>query len=511
MNSKPYKFIFALLSFSLIVVLLLQGFWIKNFYSQQVDEFNRSVYQTLSEISDKLNERENINFIKESAFPKTKITKNGQSVKVIVSASSSNHSPIKDVDILRELQMDTAFGENQQVIISDSIVRINNNHQTIVVNKTTSKSLPKKEDLNKLLDKMLTEIKTIDVSPIEDIHSDSLNRLIKTQLESKGLFIPFDFQLKKEDKNTDVIIAQSNNFNKDKKSYKSNLSNNRIFSDHNYLYVQFPKEAEFLFLRMKNILLLSIAFSLIMIAVFYLTLKTILKQKKINDIKNDFINNMTHELKTPIATISLAIDAINNSQVRMNEEKFNQYTAILKEENQKLNSHVERVLQMALLDKSELQLHKKKVNLVSIINSAIYTHKLQIAKQHAQIIFDDKQLDVFLNADEFHIQNACNNLLDNALKYSKENCQIEITIQRTLQNVVMVIKDNGIGIDSSLHQKVFEKFYRVQGGNLHDVKGFGLGLSYVKSIIESHQGNIELQSEKNKGSQFIIKLPLYEN
>jgi two-component system phosphate regulon sensor histidine kinase PhoR len=274
--------------------------------------------------------------------------------------------------------------------------------------------------------------------------------------------------------------------------------------------VQFPDEAGLVFSGIKNMLILSAFFSLTIILVFYFTLKTILKQKKLGEIKNDFINNMTHELKTPLATISLAIDALNNPQVKQDEEKFNQYTAILKEENQKLNSHVERVLQMALLDKSELQLHKNEVNVIELIHSSIATHQLQINKQQAQVIFDSQQSGVKIYVDEFHLVNVFNNLLDNALKYSKENCLIEITVQKNLNNMLITFRDNGIGIDQALHDKVFEKFYRVQVGNLHDVKGFGLGLSYVKSIIESHNGTVELKSEKNKGSEFIIKLPINE-
>ena len=275
--------------------------------------------------------------------------------------------------------------------------------------------------------------------------------------------------------------------------------------------MQFPDENSFVFSGIKNMLLLSIIFSLIMIIVFYVTLKTILKQKKLGEIKNDFINNMTHELKTPIATISLAIDAINNPQIKHNEEKFNQYTSILKEENQKLNNHVERVLQIALLDKSELQLHKSTCNLIELINSSINNHQLQIRSKQAQVVFNHPQTAVFFNGDEFHLLNVFNNLLDNALKYSSDKCSINISITVKSQSIEIVFKDNGIGIDSHLHQKVFDKFFRVQGGNLHDVKGFGLGLSYVKSIVESHRGVIELQSEKNKGSEFIIKLPLHEN
>ena len=515
MNSKPYKLIFALLSISLLAILLIQGLWIRNFYAQKADEFNKAIYQTLAEISVKLNERENIQYLKKTILPKqqSKVIKSGNSVKVIVSSTSSNNIPA-DVDIIHQLKLDTIFEKkNHQIVVSDSLVQINNGQRMVIVNKssTSTPEMPDKNELNKLLDKMISEIKIIDDSSIEDINEDSLRVLISRKLENKGFFTPFEFCLKKETKHTEDILAKSKGFNLEGKVYKADLSNDKIFSNHNYLYLQFPEENSFVFSGIKNMLLLSIIFSLIMIIVFYVTLKTILKQKKLGEIKNDFINNMTHELKTPIATISLAIDAINNPQIKHNEEKFNQYTSILKEENQKLNNHVERVLQIALLDKSELQLHKSTCNLIELINSSINNHQLQIKSKQAQVVFNHPQTNVFFNGDEFHLLNVFNNLLDNALKYSSDKCSINISIAVKSQFIEIVFKDNGIGIDSHLHQKVFDKFFRVQGGNLHDVKGFGLGLSYVKSIVESHRGTIELQSQKNKGSEFIIKLPLHEN
>ncbi|MES2762844.1 MAG: HAMP domain-containing sensor histidine kinase [Bacteroidota bacterium] len=514
MNPKPYKIIFVLLSTSLLAILLIQGFWLRNFYVQKLDEFNKTVYQTLSDVSAKLNERENINFIKESAFPqtKTRITKKDGTVKVIVSSSTSSDHRINDIAVLKELKMDSIFENNGQIVISDSVVRIDkNNHQTVIVKNKLSKSVPAKEDINKLLDKMLTEIQTIDVSPIDDINEDTLNGLIKRELGTKGIFTSFDFLLKKESKETDQILAKSKGFELNGKTYKADLSKNKVFRDHNFLYLQFPEEAGFVFSGIKNMLFLSVFFSLMMILVFYFTLKTILKQKKMSEIKNDFINNMTHELKTPIATISLAIDALNNPQTKHNEEKFNLYTSILKEENQKLNNHVERVLQMALLDKSELELHKKPLNVIELINTVVAAHQLQIKKQNAQIIFDVQQTEPKIKADEFHLLSAFNNLLDNALKYSKKNCVIEISVKNISGYLNVVFRDNGIGIEAAMQDKIFEKFFRAQGGNLHDVKGFGLGLSYVRSIIESHRGTIAVKSEKGKGSEFIIKLPINES
>lgn len=502
------------MSFCLLAILLLQGFWINHFYHQKAEEFSKTVYQTLSDISAKLNERENIKYVKETILPKheSKIIKKGGSVQVIVSSASTDIQDIPgDLDIIHELTLDSAFAnEDHQIIVSDSVVRINKGKRMVIVNKNSASAskASKRKEIDKLLNKMLTEIKTIEVTPIEDFSPDSLKVFISKAFETKGVFTPFEFLLQRETLHTENILAKSSAFDKKQKFYKGDLSNNKIFNNHNYLYLQFPDEDSFVFSRMKNILLLSGLFSLITMLAFFYTLRLILKQKKLSEVKNDFINNMTHELKTPIATISLAIDAISNPQVKYDDERFHKYTSILREENQKLNNHVEHVLQLALLDKGELQIHKTKVDIIPLINSVIKAHKLLISKQNAEVVFEPSITELMIQADEYHLLSMFNNLLDNALKYSNSNCRIEIKISGTINEAIISFKDNGIGIDPGLHKRIFEKFFRVQTGNIHDVKGFGLGLSYVKSIIEKHQGSIELRSEKGNGSEFIIKLPL---
>lgn len=556
MNSKPYKIIFILLVFSVFAVLLLQGFWMRNFYNQKLEEFDKTIYAALEKVTEKLEERQNLKIIKDKVIPESMAGKK-QDLKVIKSFSSSSHyssgiNKNRKQDITQIVKVGPGLESSAVTISSDSVfttiatpeIRITKNKitardsvfsinepgtlsitqktsnengalvkNTVVINqfgqkKAKSVNPKQNEDINKLMDKMLMEIKIIDT---DETNADTLKHVIQKVLENKGVFTPFEFSLKKMASPSKIqVLSQSAHFDSTKASYRSDLSANKIFTTNNFLFLQFPDTGDFVFGEMKGIILSSLVFSLIIIIVFYFTIRAILKQKKLNEMKTDFINNMTHELKTPIATISLAIDAINNPQVKSDHEKFDQYSAIMKEENRKLNSHVERVLQMAMIDKGDLRLHKKRINLSDLIHSAINTHKLQVEHCNGEIVFETPQTPIFMVADGFHLLAAFNNLLDNALKYSKENCLIQIALQRTGTGLVITIKDNGIGIDAELHKKVFEKFYRVQGGNLHDVKGFGLGLSYVKSIIESHNGSIELQSEKGKGSTFTIKLPINE-
>lgn len=506
MSSKPYKLIFVLLSVGVFFILLLQAFWIRNFYTQKQDEFNRDVYQSLSHLASKLQERENIQIIKHSIDLNDKVpVKKKRKVKMIVSSGGNTIiNSSSDDGQVSEVAINNVFDENNMVMITDSIIRVNDHHKTVIVKKQSGGD--KKNEIKKLIDKMMLEIKSVDAAFITNTHPDTLNHLIKKELDNSGIIIPFEFSLKKLNKNKEKVLAQSKSFDPLVKSYKSDLSTDKVFNDHNYLWLQFPEEGNFILKGMQGILLLCCLFSLMILGSFYYTMRLILKQKKISDVKNDFINNMTHELKTPIATISLVVDGLNNPQVKNDLEKFSNYTRILKEENDKLNNHVERVLQMAMLDKGQLQLNKQPVDLVLIVKEAMDTFKLQALEKGAMLYFVPSLPEMIVQADKFHLQNAIGNLIDNALKYSTQNCEIIIGLEKIQNTVILTIKDNGIGIDAPLHEKVFEKFYRVQGGNLHDTKGFGLGLSYVRSIIEAHDGSIELKSEKDKGSEFILKL-----
>jgi signal transduction histidine kinase len=604
MNAKSFKIIFALLSFSLLFILLIQAFWIRSFYQQKSEDFNSNVYQSFEKIAAKLKERENLQIIKESivlqlsepqnrlipptasikknirkktlpnnlpivntinaqnnegkfyngrngiriytsnidSFRNTIINLNRGSKEKSVRIRSKIKTPTSDENVKLALENYNIFSNNDTHFIVtnaathlidyvnyDSIMQINydsivqlkmadfysqTNQQPIQIDlqdiepKKIAKA-KKKEEIKQLLGKIASEIKYVDASSMEKIETDTLNRIIKNTLLTKGITTPFEFLLKKQNKGKDTTITFSNGFNTKNIAFEADMSLDKIFNQHNILQLQFPNQNQYVFANIKNALLLSILFSLLIIGAFYYAIKLILQQKKLSEMKNDFINNMTHELKTPIATISLAVDSINNPLIKNDDARFKTYTNILKEENNKLNSHVERVLQMAALDKNELQLHKKNVDLSQIIDLALDAHKLQIQNQNVEIIFNHPNETIECFADAFHLTTAFSNLIDNALKYASENCKLSITIEKNSNQIAIHFKDNGIGIDPALHHKVFEKFYRVSSGNLHDTKGFGLGLSYVKSIIEAHEGQISLSSEKGKGSVFIIKLKAY--
>jgi len=249
-------------------------------------------------------------------------------------------------------------------------------------------------------------------------------------------------------------------------------------------------------------------FMLIILAAFYVTLKTLLNQKKLSEIKSDFINNMTHELKTPLATISLAIDAIRNEKVYNNKEKFQYFTGIIKEENKRMNKHVETILQAALMEKQELQLNFKQLHVHHIISSVLDNYELQLRDKQGKVNLLLNAKNDVINGDEIHFTNLISNLIDNAIKYSKDNVLIKITTHSSNKILVISVEDNGIGMTKENTKRIFEKFYRAHTGNVHNVKGFGLGMSYVKTVIDAHKGKIKVDSTLGKGTTFTVEMPL---
>jgi two-component system, OmpR family, phosphate regulon sensor histidine kinase PhoR len=252
----------------------------------------------------------------------------------------------------------------------------------------------------------------------------------------------------------------------------------------------------------------AIFFTLMIIAAFYVTVSALLRQKKLSEIKNDFINNMTHEFKTPLATISLAVDALRNEKVATDRDKSGYFTGIIKEENKRMNKQVETILQASLLDRQEQQLNLRALHANQFIEDAMENFRLQLEGRGGSSELQLNAKNDLIDADEVHFMNLITNLIDNAIKYSKDNLLIRIITHSTARNLVIRIEDNGIGMTKETQRRIFEKFYRAHTGNLHNVKGFGLGLSYVKTIVEAHHGKIRVDSMIGKGTTFTLEFPL---
>ena len=274
------------------------------------------------------------------------------------------------------------------------------------------------------------------------------------------------------------------------------------------MMVVVPNVKRIVFKQLRWMIAGAILFTLILCAAFYVTLNALLRQKKMSEIKNDFINNMTHEFKTPLATISLAVDALRNEKVMHDRDKMNYFSGIIKEENKRMNKQVETILQAALMDRQEIQLNRKTLHVHDVIHSAMENFAPQLVNKSGKLELELNAKNDLIMADEVHFSNLIFNLVDNALKYSKDVLLIKIFTNSTNKSIIIRIEDNGIGMSKETQKRIFEKFYRAHTGNIHNVKGFGLGLSYVKTMVDAHGGKIRVDSVLGRGTTFIIEMPL---
>ena len=272
-------------------------------------------------------------------------------------------------------------------------------------------------------------------------------------------------------------------------------------------WVYFPRPEGFLISQIGKWLFSSLGLLIIVIFTFSFTIFSIIKQKKLSEMKTDFINNMTHELKTPISTIGLSTEVLMKEATQSDKEKIQQYARIISEENNRLRTQVEKVLQMAILDRGQFELNVKELDLHDLIDSAVEKQRLTVENRGGTLSLQKNAEETILNADWEHLQNVVENLLDNANKYSNADPVIEVETTNNKHGVLITVTDQGIGMDKESQKHIFDKFYRVSTGDVHDVKGFGLGLNYVQIIVDAHGGDIKVTSSPGKGSTFEIFLP----
>jgi two-component system phosphate regulon sensor histidine kinase PhoR len=366
-----------------------------------------------------------------------------------------------------------------------------------------------------------------------------LDSLLRYELALRGIFLPFKFGIevlpRKEvlpahnpiytSQQVSQEVAKLANLNSYEKpqylffknslerkhiltnGFQATLFPTEIIGNKNTLFVLFPQEINWLWREMALTTGASLLFIAFIIGCFAYALYTIWRQKKISEVTHDFINNMTHEFKTPVATVALACEALQDPDMRQNTSYTDRYLQIIKEENERLGRQVERVLQIAMLDKADFKLKLQTCDLHEILEKATHKIGLQVESRQGNIQTNWKAIQTSLQADEVHLTNVILNLLDNAVKYSPEAPQIILTTQNTHEGILITVSDQGQGMTKEAQAKIFDKFYRVPTGNVHNVKGFGLGLSYVKTIVQAHHGRVSVQSEVGKGSTFTVFLP----
>tara|TARA_B100001250_G_scaffold81305_1_gene66917 strand:+ start:1817 stop:3403 length:1587 start_codon:yes stop_codon:yes gene_type:complete len=510
---------------SIIGIILFQGYWIYSAWENKEEEFSLSVQQSIQKVSKEVQERELSDYI--SAYEKY--------IDSIGSPDNANFAEVYlflDDDKSNDLMSYYAYGILQE---DYNIKPYFANNDTLVVGKMTDFKSVKNTtiiDKNNIFDRgnnltnSIEKIKTVNRINLYDqakreafiqysksipihkrLNSNELSFLIERELENKNINTPFDFLVLN---NGLVTKVQSNNYIEKHLGPKYFTP---LFYDENgiaqyELVVSFPYKSQYVLSSIFGIGALTFFLTIIIVIVSSTALYQMIKQKKNSEIKTDFINNMTHEFKTPIATIDLALDSISNAKLISKPKIINNYVKMIREENSRMLDQVENILTISQLERSNNSLVKGSINMHPIINNAINHIKLIISNKGGKIIKNLKAVDDLFYGNKNHFTNILINILDNAIKYSKKTPQINIETNNDDSNIFISISDAGIGMDSNTQKKIFDKFYREQSGNIHDVKGHGLGLSYVKKIVDIHKGLIKISSKKGEGSNFIISIPL---
>jgi len=508
------------MSLSLIGIIFVQGYWINNTVENNKEQFSFNATQILISVSNGIQYRE----FEEMFFPL-------QGILDSIGEDPDN----KTIRQLLDLSIDNttkSFATNNGVLDEDyksfaSIVSfsidtvklrniLNRNVDIATQDSKTSKS---KKDSQSKLERIraLTDLQRKDyeivigqIASFIPIHrrvqKKEIEYLLKKELEERDIKVDFEYAIYS---NALATKVRSDDFSLDyPTTYAIPLFINDEGASEYQLYVNFTGKKQYVLSTIKGMAILSIIFTLIIVIAYSSALSQLLQQRQISQIKTDFINNMTHELKTPIATINLALDSIKNPKIEGDPEKIQRYMNMIREENKRMHAQVENVLRISQLEKNELNIKKEKLELHDIIEDAVTHVSLLIENRQGYIKTHLGALKTSVLVNDSHLTNVVVNILDNAIKYSEEEPKIDVYTENVKNSIILKIRDQGIGMGKVSQRKIFEKFFREHTGDLHNVKGHGLGLTYVKRIIDDHHGQIWVESERGKGSTFIIKLPL---
>ena len=465
-NSKYIQVIIFLSSFALFGFLLVQLYWAKNTFNEKKNNFHTLFEICVTEIGDELREK----ILNESNYSIPKI--------------GGNILPVQK-----------RFGSNSE--FSDTLKKISNSEKSIS---------EKRKDLFRIINKKLAL--NININLDKALSEKEVIQLIKASLEKHG--IKNDFHYSITDENGLLFLSNFENIDNSilekSTSYSVEFLNDDLFNEKKVFTLYILKLRWSIAKSFTPVLILSMLLILIILGTFIYSIRVIQNQKKNTRIKTDFINNMTHELKTPIATIGLACEALTDKNIKLDKSSQNRFLTTIKSENVRLGKLVENVLESSVSVKASPELKLEVFNIEDVIKKAIKSIQLSYNTRNGKIKTDFLAQNKIIEADKLHITNVIHNLLDNSLKYSSKSPLVTISTRDVIGGLIIRIKDNGIGIAKDNHKRIFEKLFRVPTGDLHNVKGFGLGLSYVKSIIDLHKGKIMVESKLGNGSTFTLNL-----
>ena len=503
MDKNKFLLIVILTVVSMVSILLVQFSWISQINELNNERFEKDINDVLFTVNQKLEEREILILTRENLEAKFKISRSNETGGVELIESIFSKKTIQDGEIetkQNSLQFDLE-SSNKNVDSEDninaSILVEDFNEVTVdtLIQKQIDKVLDRSEMIQIILNKLLTGDRNIKT----ELNKNSIEKLIKTSLKQKNINIDFEYLLLDNEKNN-ILLSNTEDDKILKSNFSISLFQNDLIDSNLVLFLDFPLKNSYL--RDNNIYSLAFSFIFILLIAlsFYYVVVKAFRLKKLSEIKNDFIDNMTHELKTPISTISLACEAMID-----NKKNKNDYVKIIDEENKRLGHQVERVLNIARTEKQSYKIDKSSVNIHEIIEESINVFRFKLEKKGGKIVNKLNAENPIINGNKSHLVNVFNNLIENGIKYSKDKPVIIIESRNDKSSMEISIKDNGIGIKKNNLDKIFDKFYREPQGNIHNVKGFGLGLSYVKNIVDKLNAKIFVKSKYGHGSVFTLK------
>lgn len=529
MNQKVFRYIIFLMAISFLGIISFQAYWIWLKVNEKAAVFDQNVYRSLAQIRNELDEKEAFIFIK-------RIQSSSSSIQPIKSYLKGQEEINDFTEIIFsdgnefsfEVKIDTVESKNYQS--NEEILEISKSHLENIVLKGSNINVKyndkangrkkkeadlvkiytqKKNNLETAIQKMAVDFTLKHESLQLRLNNINLDSTISEKLKSEGI-LTTEYNYFIKDNETDSIIINSNTSNiiGDKNTFSTKILENTESNSGGTLGISFQNKTKFILKSIWLTLLISVLLTLIMIFTFSYTIHSILKEKKLSRIKADFINNMTHEFKTPIATISLAIDSMLHPLVRKDQNEIEKFGMIIKKENQRMNHQIESVLNAARFEKENIDLKIEQLNVHEILKELIEDFTLKSQAQSGDIKLNLTTSDIFVLGDEMHFYNAIRNLIDNGIKFSKEAFRINIKTQFKNDQLLLEIADKGIGMDKETQNHAFDRFYRKSEGNIHTTKGFGLGLSYVNEIITRMNGKISIDSSLGKGTKVIIEIPI---
>ena len=518
MNKKLFALLIALMSLSLLGIIFVQGYWISNSYQTKEDQFTFNVTQSLISVSKKLQLQEyDYYYSLYSGVIDSLQSPDNVGFKELIYTTrdeKNNETYIFSNGILEEdYKLSSSFLDTE--IDTIQFKKLTNRKSTTKIisgldgNNTTKSTM---ESFSRLKDYERNQFEEAfsDISARTPIHkrvsTEEINRLMSKELEERGVQSAFQYAVYSKNLGT-KIRSKDFEFSM-QNTYGVPLFVNEDLNTSYQLYVTFTDKKKEVLNSILGMAVLSLVFTGVIILAYSSALSQLFRQRQISQIKSDFINNMTHEFKTPIATINLALDALKNPKVEDDKEFISRYLKMIRDENRRMHAQVENVLRISKLEKNELDLPKERIKLHEIVEDAISHVSLIVEDRGGYVKTHFGAMKSSVLGNDLHLTNVLVNIFDNAIKYSKDVPKIDVYTENVKNSIILKIRDQGIGMNKTVQKKIFEKFYREHTGDIHNVKGHGLGLSYVKRILDDHDGDIYVESEKEKGSTFTIKLHL---